>query len=418
LKGGEKVEVGAIAVKQNSPVRSLDSKSGKGKFSEALSDVQSRDPHSDNVTKESAKIDEKSELSNGTKETAILLQQGNLTELEAGMDVLEGMDSEDAEALLEKILEQLGISTSQLNVFLQKWTSHSNEETPIQDDLIQQFAKLLSELAELPQKDLANKLDKNDLQILKALKIHALFVKNAPTAGEKVKIDLDGILQGIGEKLGSQTEPGSVKTDFIQMRFTRLAAELNMENSKTAIKLDMNIDAESTAGQKAESNSNQFGFLPQIGKLEQLSIMRNNPEKMVSGELLMKQFESILSKSQFLNTGGTQKLFIKLFPEHLGSVRVELFQKDQTMIARIITTTGTAKEALESQLNGLKQAFAAQNISVERIEISQQTSQQERFLNRDPHQQNRQPDRQEQDSKEDQGDFNLSFEEALLNTEA
>jgi len=412
------VEVGAIAVKPNSPVRPLESKSGKGKFSEALSDVQSRDPHSDNVTKESEKIDEKSELYNGTKETAMFLQQENITELEAGMmDILEGMDPEDAEALLEKILEQLGISSSQLDVFIQKWTSHSHEEAPIQDDLIQQFTKLLSGIAELPQKDLANKLDKNELQILKALKFHALFEKNAPSAGEKVTIDLDELLQGIGEKLGSQTEPGRVKTDFIQMRFTRLAAELNMENSKT-ITLGVNFDAERPVVQKAESNSNQFGFLPQIGRLEQLTIMRNNPEKMVSGELLMKQFQSILSKSQFLNTGGTQKLFIKLFPEHLGSVRVELFQKDQTMIARIITTTGTAKEALESQVNGLKQAFAAQNISVERIEISQQTSQQERFLNRDPHQQHRQPDRQEKDSKEDQGDFNLSFEEALLNTEA
>ncbi|WP_423410030.1 flagellar hook-length control protein FliK [Heyndrickxia sp. MSNUG] len=411
------MEVGAIAVKQNSPVRSLESTSVKGKFSEALSDVQTRDPHSDNVTKESAKTDEKSEMSNGTKETSILLQKENITELEAGMDIPEGMDTADVEALLEKILEQLGISSSQLDVFIQKWTSHSDEEAPFQEDVVQQIAKLLSEIADLPQKELANKLDKNDLQILKSLKFHALFVKNAPSPGEKVTIDLDELLQGIGEKLGSLTEPIKVKTDIIQMRFTRLAAELNMEEPKK-VNLEVNFEAESPAVQKTESASNQLGFLPQIGRLEQLSIMRKGPEKMVSGEALMKQFESILSKSQFLNSGGTQKLFIKLFPEHLGSVRVELFQKDQTMIARIITTTGTAKDALESHVNGLKQAFAAQNITVERIEISQQSSQQERFLNRDPHQQHRQPDRQEQDSKEDQGDFNLSFEEALLNTEA
>lgn len=411
------MEVGAIAVKQNSPVRSLESKSVKGKFSEALSDVQTRDPHSDNVTKESSKTDEKSEMSNGTKETSILLQKENITELEAGMDIPEGMDTADVEALLEKILEQLGINSSQLDVFIQKWTSHSDEEAPFQENVIQQIAKLLSEIADLPQKELANKLDKNDLQILKALKFHALFVKNAPSAGEKVTIDLDELLPGIGEKLGSLTEPIKVKTDIIQMRFTRLAAELNMEEPKK-VNFEVNFEAESSAVQKTESASNQLGFLPQIGRLEQLSIMRKGPEKMVSGEALMKQFELILSKSQFLNSGGTQKLFIKLFPEHLGSVRVELFQKDQTMIARIITTTGTAKDALESHVNGLKQAFAAQNITVERIEISQQSSQQERFLNRDPHQQHRQPDRQEQDSKEDQGDFNLSFEEALLNTEA
>ena len=411
------MEVGAVAVKPNPAGRPLESKSGKGKFSEALSDVQSRDPQTDYVTKESAKSPEKNELSKETKETAMLLQQVNIAELEAGMEMLEGMYPEDAEALLEKILEQLGIGSSQLELFIQKWTSHSQEETQINGGLMEEFSRLLSGIAELAPKDLTNKLNKHDLQILKALKIHALFIKNAPSEGEQGTNDLDKFLQEVGEKLVSNTEPRMVKTDFLQMRFTRLASELNLENSKN-INFDVEFEAESLGNLKADSNSNSIGFLPQIGRLEQLSLMMNSPEKNVSAEQLLKQFESIISKSQFLNSGGTQKLFIKLFPEHLGSVRVELFQKDQAMVARIITTTGTAKEALESQLNGLKQAFAAQNISVERIEISQQTSQQERFLNRDQHQQHRQPDRQEQDSKEDQGDFNLSFEEALLNTEA
>lgn len=406
------MEVGAVAVKPSPAGRPIESKSGKGKFSEALSGVQSREPQTATVTNGPAKSPEKSELPNQIKETAMLLQQLNISELEAGMDMLEGMNPADAEALLEKILEQCEISSSQLDVFIQKW--YSSEEEPINSgDLMQLFFRLLSGIAELPQKDLANKLDKNDLQIFKALKLHALLTKNAPSAGEQGTRDLDELLKGVGEKIVSQTETGRVKPDFLQMRFTRLAAELNMENSKT-----INLDVESPAVLKAESNNNTIGFLPQIGRLEQLSLMMNSPEKNVSAEQLMKQFESILSKSQFINSGGTQKLFIKLFPEHLGSVRIELFQKDQTMVARIITTTGTAKEVLESQVNGLKQAFAAQNISVERIEISQQTSQQERFLNRDPHHQHRQPDRQEQDSKEDQGDFNLSFEEALLNTEA
>lgn len=406
------MEVGAVAVKPSHAGRPIESKSGKGKFSEALFGAQSREPQTATVTNGPAKSPEKSELPNQIKETAMLLQQLNISELEAGMDMLEGMNPADAEALLDKILEQCGISSSQLDVFIQKW--YSSEEEPINSgDLMQLFFRLLSRIAELPQKDLANKLDKNDLQIFKALKLHALLTKNAPSAGEQGTRDLDELLKGVGEKIVSQTETGRVKPDFLQMRFTRLAAELNMENSKT-----INLDVESPAVLKAESNNNTIGFLPQIGRLEQLSLMMNSPEKNVSAEQLMKQFESILSKSQFINSGGTQKLFIKLFPEHLGSVRIELFQKDQTMVARIITTTGTAKEVLESQVNGLKQAFAAQNISVERIEISQQTSQQERFLNRDPHHQHRQPDRQEQDSKEDQGDFNLSFEEALLNTEA
>ena len=54
-----------------------------------------------------------------------------------------------------------------------------------------------------------------------------------------------------------------------------------------------------------------------------------------------------------------QKLLIKLHPDNLGSLRIELIQKDQTMVARILTTTDAAKEALESHLHSLKDAFGA-----------------------------------------------------------
>nr|WP_254178379.1 flagellar hook-length control protein FliK [Cytobacillus oceanisediminis] len=133
----------------------------------------------------------------------------------------------------------------------------------------------------------------------------------------------------------------------------------------------------------------------------------------------MQQFENILSKSSFLKTGGTQKLFIKLNPEHLGALRIELIQKDSAMIARILTSTGSAKEILDSHINGLKQAFSSQNIQIERIEISQQMTQQDRSFNRDPQQQEqRQQQNKDENDLQPESEFNSSFEEALLNTEA
>jgi flagellar hook-length control protein FliK len=88
------------------------------------------------------------------------------------------------------------------------------------------------------------------------------------------------------------------------------------------------------------------------------------------------------------------------------------------MIARIVTSTASAKEILDSQLNGLKQAFSSQNLQVEKIEISQQMTQQERAFNKDPQHQG-QGQQQNQEDKNPQPDskFNNSFEEALLNTE-
>ncbi len=78
----------------------------------------------------------------------------------------------------------------------------------------------------------------------------------------------------------------------------------------------------------------------------------------MSTDQLIQQFESILSKSQLLNTGGNQKLFIKLYPEHLGALRVELIQKESMLIAKIMTTTAIAKDILESQIQSLKKHLA------------------------------------------------------------
>ena len=74
---------------------------------------------------------------------------------------------------------------------------------------------------------------------------------------------------------------------------------------------------------------------------------------------------------------------------------------------------------MESQIQSLKQAFSLQNIQIERIEISQQLNQQERYLNRDSQQQQEQRQQREQEEPKQQHDqsFSLSFEEELLNVE-
>lgn len=353
------------------------------------------------------------------------LETLDLLELESGMAMLDDLMVNGSENLLEKALSQFGLSGEGLDALLQKWASHNGMHHQLEadsgemteDQLIASLAAVLTAMADSPAKDLASKLDKNDLQAIKALKLYDLMSKYSDSYVVKNNSQLKEIMQKLGSKLGTLLEQTNRtgKSEYLQPRFTRLAAELNMANQKNMIISEglpegSNIKAEVTAG--------TITFMPQMTKAEQLTLILNSTGRPVSAEELMKQFETILSKSQFMNSGGTQRLFIKLYPEHLGSIRVELFQKDQTMMARIITTTGAAKETLESQLNGLRQAFVAQNLTIERIEITQQAPQQDRFLNRDPQQQQRQPDRNEQENKEEKKEFNISFEEALLNMEA
>jgi len=89
------------------------------------------------------------------------------------------------------------------------------------------------------------------------------------------------------------------------------------------------------------------------------------------GEAFVKEFQSILNRSTFGQAGGTTKLLIKIYPENLGTVRIELVQKDGVLTARILSSTSLGKELLDSQSHHLRQAFAQQNLSVERLEISQ-----------------------------------------------
>lgn len=408
------MEVGLSAIHSIKSQRGVEAKEAKSKFSDALAEIQSSTPKKD-IPEEQEQVD----FSKLLEKIAAYLKGEDLKEVETDgelilHEVLEEVLLSDQEGLLKKVLEQLGLDSSQLNAFIQKW---SNDETvPGGKDLMEVLSGLLEKMAELPKKELINKLDDNDMKILKSLKLHELLMKHSAPA-EDVSNENEK-LKAIGDKLIAQASPEKLATDYIQMRFTRLAAELNQKSADSPNLLQTIAQADPAIGQKNESNALSFGFLHQATKLEQLGLMMGSQEKPVSAEQLIKQFESILAKSTFLNSGGSQKLFIKLFPEHLGSIRVELFQKDQSLVAKIIASSGTAKEALESQVGALKQAFAGQNITVERIEILQQASAQERFFNKDPQQQQRERDRQEQDHGEDKGDFSLVFEEAQLNAEA
>ena len=91
----------------------------------------------------------------------------------------------------------------------------------------------------------------------------------------------------------------------------------------------------------------------------------------VGADEFIKSFESILSKANYTNQSGVQRLFVKLTPENLGTLQIELVQKDGQMVAKIIANTQKGKELLESHLQGLKVTLASQGISFDKIDFEQ-----------------------------------------------
>src|SRR5690606_8181470 len=68
----------------------------------------------------------------------------------------------------------------------------------------------------------------------------------------------------------------------------------------------------------------------------------------------LREFSNILSRANFQSNIQTNRLFIKLYPEHLGTLQIELLQKDGLMTARLMTSTNMARDILHSQLHQLK----------------------------------------------------------------
>lgn len=136
-------------------------------------------------------------------------------------------------------------------------------------------------------------------------------------------------------------------------------------------------------------------------------------------ETLIREMQAIMKRANFGQVGGTNRLLIKLYPEHLGQVRIELLETNGIMTARILASTALGKEMLDSQQAQLRQAFAHQNIQLDRLDISQ-TIQESNRGERDQNAFNGQFKRDQQQSEDQQqqsDEEEMSFQEFMIELE-
>lgn len=351
------------------------------------------------------------------KEIFEFLKVSEITDLENGSELADKISFQNETDIIDIISEQLDLSQEELVQMLEGFIEQVLPEVKLKDvypeeviDAENKISLLISAISN--QKISINLQGKDFSGALKILKLYELLSEKQDFHNSK--LNLNDFLKDVQVKIESLINK---RDGMLQKIFTPLASELNsIKQQKNAA----NEPAGQTAAKiahRAETGLQGFIQVQSFSKPEQMALL--SPQgKTVNADQLMQQFENILSRSSFLKTGGTQKLFIKLNPDHLGALRIELIQKDSAMIARILTSSGAAKEILDSHINGLKQAFSSQNIQIERIEISQQMTQQDRSFNKDPQQQEQKQQNKDDQNPQPEREFNSSFEEALLNTEA
>lgn len=321
---------------------------------------------------------------------------------------VEKQDAGKSSNLLQMVKGLLGIDDQKWSEMIAELENKTNVKLKDDDPL----SLLMDGLSFLSMNPQVAGLSDNMILFLKTAKVYS-SLSNQDGAGQPFLTEL---LNTVQEHLEDFIQKGQVQTKrtYLENTFSQFVSEMKEQTVGTSQTGRLKVIDRLT-----DWNANT-SFLQQMSKPEQMAVM-NGSAKSVSVNDLIQQFESILSKSQFSKMGGVQKLFIKLNPEHLGSISIELYRREQSLTARILTTTEAAKEALESHVHNLKDAFEAQNIKVDHVEIGQQEGQQENYFNGGQNNQQEYPQEQgpeTDDQDEPAGSFILTLEEAILNQEA
>ncbi|KZE65873.1 hypothetical protein AWM68_05705 [Fictibacillus phosphorivorans] len=107
-----------------------------------------------------------------------------------------------------------------------------------------------------------------------------------------------------------------------------------------------------------------------LSPLEQWTLKVPVSEGEVQKEQFVREVQRIITSGKLIvNEAGFTKMQIRLTPEHLGTIEIQLVQRHGEIAAKIIASSQGAKDALDGQLSQLKQAFSSQNIDFEKVEV-------------------------------------------------
>ena len=373
--------------------------------------------------------------SNTTKNTTNETMTADHVDLEKVSELL------DADSV-EQVLDQLNLSHDQGLLLIQR----SEETEAIAVDELMNLDSLLSVLGiekehlldTIQQLTGTETVEGSDLWeiIENALESNGLFIQQVTSA-----------LEGENKVTPKQAEQLLQFLKLAQTAGTKSDLLYNQSDALTQIKEVLQTVAknvnQSVVVKQAETNSVSKLSLPGFEQVvkqittvtENVEIVQNGGqtqqstpvtktvtiqlpvEKAAQSEALTKEIQSLLNRSQFSNSQGTMKLLLKLYPENLGSIRIELLQKDGIFTARMLTSTSQVKELLDSQLHQLKTAFAQAGIQSDRIEIAQslqetdRSKDQQNFDNLFKQQKNEQEEQDDNDEQEN-GD-NVTFSDYL-----
>lgn len=287
-----------------------------------------------------------------------LLEQLGVRMDESGLFALVGEESTpialDELMTLDNLTELLGMTKEELSQIIEQLIGDTKQEITDIWSLIEQAPHILNEVMAAVQKPEQNNVQPKELQqIVQLLKLAQLAGSKVDTVYQQ-EINLASLkdallaLSNEAQKLAG-TEQSTSKTTTFQ--------QVVQQGQQTTVKVETDTQTAGHLQQQVTHTKTVTVTLP--------------AEKPAQSDALIKEIQNLINRSQLSGQPGNMKLFLKLFPENLGQIRIELVQKDGVMTARLLATTAMGKELLENNINQLKAGFVSQNIQMERIDVAQ-----------------------------------------------
>lgn len=286
----------------------------------------------------------------------------DVTELQSlqGLDEFSQLSKVDISHLVDSmkpILEQAGLSESEIMA-----VSNATDLMALLNELDDIAPKLFEEMSRaLEGKGLIPK--EQGLELLAYLKAVAIVAPNTDLTmqQEQQLFSLQGFLVSAGERFETTLNLNQNRNNVVQLPESRQFINFTMQS-------ETQNDSLKDAPKEAVQQSINHTVLTTRSEAALTEVENRNNAR---HETLLREMQNIFKRANFGQTGGTNRLLIKLYPEHLGQVRIELLQTNGVLTARILASNALGKEMLDSQLHQLRSAFAQQNLQVERIDITQ-----------------------------------------------
>ncbi|MGE7793078.1 flagellar hook-length control protein FliK [Lysinibacillus fusiformis] len=302
---------------------------------------------------------------------------------------------------LDNILNALGIDNEQLQKIVQQLLGEEKEASDVWEllSLVDAQAPILQAQIGAALQGEGQVTPKEATQLLQVLKL-------AQLVGQKS--DLTAPQENLLTTVKSLLTTLQTQVETIQVTTTKSTGTLSLQGFHQV-----------QMTKQSETSSNEM-VTPQTVQTKPDTFQVTLPTaKPAQSEALLKEMQAIINRAQISNAQGITRLTIKLYPENLGTIRIELVQNDGVLTARLLASTAHGREMLDSQAHQLKQAFMQQNIQVDRLDIAQSLQDADR-QQRDQNFFNnffRQQQDEDQQQKTEDDDEEMSFSDYLLNEE-